>query len=602
MRSARFIFAVLLLTLAASSGQALAAGSRRPNLATMDRAVQKAHDLDRPSRVIVRYRQGAGPRVLHRMQARGNHITRDSRGIGAVTASVSAGELRTLAQDSDILGISADAPIRAHGVFSTIPSILDGSLTDVQRLRRTLGLPAVQPGGNGIGVAVIDSGIAPMPDLIGRITAFYDFTAGGVAAFPSDPYGHGTHVAGLIAGNGLMSAGRYVGIAQNARLIGLRVLDANGEGRSSDLLNAIEFAIDNRAALGIDVINLSLGHPVLEPAADDPLVQAVERASAAGIIVVASAGNFGQKPDSDENGYAGITSPGDAPSALTVGALRTNDTETRDDDRIAAFSSRGPTWFDGLIKPDILAPGYGLVAITNPYSTLYARANLRADVPGYLRLSGTSMATAVTSGVVALVLEAQRRDVATTARLSPNAVKALIQYSALPVAAEVTNIPSVLDQGTGGLNAAGAILLARSVHAGAAAGDWWLDSGIGPMTAIAGSDRVWSQQITWGDRRVWGASIARRQAAWDVTWGNPATWGAEVVIDPISIVVDSFDAWGQLSVRNTGPIGVADDHVVWGDAEFEDHVVWGNSEDGDHVVWGNTLGASPVVALTWRDR
>ena len=114
---------------------------------------------------------------------------------------------------------------------------------------------------------------------------------------PSDAYGHGTHIAGLIAGSGARSGGKYVGVARSARLIGLKVLDAQGGGYASDVIEAVEFATANKAALGIDVINLSLGHPIYEPAATDPLVQAVERAVRAGIVVVVSAGNIGMNPD-----------------------------------------------------------------------------------------------------------------------------------------------------------------------------------------------------------------------------------------------------------------------------------------------------------------
>jgi serine protease AprX len=177
---------------------------------------------------------------------------------------------------------------------------------------------------------------------------------------PRDDYGHGTHVAGVIAGTGqrsdrevraLGSDGRlhkvhtrlYGGIAPKANVISLRVLDRNGQGLTSRVLDAIQFAIEHKDDLDIDVLNLSLGHPVLEPAATDPLVQAVEAAARAGIVVVVSAGNYGTNPITGVSGYAGITSPGNAPSAITVGALDTKGTVTHTDDAIPGYSSRGPT-------------------------------------------------------------------------------------------------------------------------------------------------------------------------------------------------------------------------------------------------------------------
>jgi serine protease AprX len=147
-------------------------------------------------------------------------------------------------------------------------------------LYQTLGISDISYLGDGVGVAIIDSGL--LSD-IGGVAAFYDFTqgTGAVAARAFDDYGHGSHVAGQITDPGLMSAGAYGGLAPKARLIGLKVLDKDGVGRTSDVISAIEFALAKRSSLGIDVINLSLGHPVWEPAATDPLVLAVERAVAA---------------------------------------------------------------------------------------------------------------------------------------------------------------------------------------------------------------------------------------------------------------------------------------------------------------------------------
>ena len=132
-----------------------------------------------------------------------------------------------------------------------------------------------------------------------------------------------------------LAAGSYVGVAPSARLIGLKVLNAQGQGTTDDVIRAIEFAIAIRTCSIFDVINLSLGHPIFEAAATDPLVQAVEHASRAGIVVVVSAGNFGRNRTTGQIGYAGIASPGNAPSGISVGSVQTFDTVSRDDDRIA---------------------------------------------------------------------------------------------------------------------------------------------------------------------------------------------------------------------------------------------------------------------------
>ena len=153
--------------------------------------------------------------------------------------------------------------------------------------------------------------------------------------------------------------------------VSLRVLDNYGVGFTSNVINAVQWAVANKTTYGIDVINLSLGHPIFEPAATDPLVQAVEAAVRAGIVVVASAGNTGTNPLTGQVGYAGISSPGNAPSAITVGAMRTQDTARRSDDVIADYSSRGPTWYDGYAKPDVVAPGHRVVGPAATNQTLY---------------------------------------------------------------------------------------------------------------------------------------------------------------------------------------------------------------------------------------
>ncbi len=183
------------------------------------------------------------------------------------------------------------------------------------------------------------------------------------------------------------------------------MLDENGQGETSEVIQAIEFATAQKNALGIHVINLSLGHPIYEPAASDPLVRAVERAVAAGIVVVTSAGNFGYNSVVGSTGYAGITSPGNAPSAITVGALRAAGTVSRADDDVAPYSSRGPSWYDGFAKPDLLAPGHGIVSNSVSSGGLYETyPSVRAGA-AHMRLNGTSMATATATGVVALMLE-----------------------------------------------------------------------------------------------------------------------------------------------------------------------------------------------------
>ena len=173
--------------------------------------------------------------------------------------------------------------------------------------------------GRGIGVAVIDSGVAHARALRGRIVASVDFTDWRSRTPARRSFGHGTHVAGIIAGK---DDGGYAGIAPGAHIVSLRVLGADGSGDTSDVINAIDWAIAHKAQYRLRVINLSLGHPVFESYRDDPLCQAVQRAVDAGMVVVAAAGNFGKTADGRPSSAAS-SRPATAPAALTVGALNT---------------------------------------------------------------------------------------------------------------------------------------------------------------------------------------------------------------------------------------------------------------------------------------
>src|SRR5215472_9964233 len=272
--------------------------------------------------------------------------------------------------------------------------------------------------GNGIGVAVIDSGVkGSHPDLAdnyGRSRVVYSqsFIPG---LDSSDQYGHGTAVAGLVAANGSASGQWMRGIAPKANIINLRVLDANGAGTDSAVISAIQRAIQLKNTYNIRIINLSLGRRVLESYTLDPLCQAVEQAWKAGIVVVIAAGNFGRDNTMNTNGYATIAAPGNDPYVLTVGATNTHATDARSDDTVTSYSSKGPTLLDHVIKPDLVAPGNRVVTPLATGSTLDnsfpgnrvspSEYGSRSCTYYYSFMSGTSMAAPIVSGSVALMLE-----------------------------------------------------------------------------------------------------------------------------------------------------------------------------------------------------
>lgn len=382
---------------------------------------------------------------------------------GAVL-QVPASELGSFSEDPDVDHASGDVPVQRAMAVTTeatgATQVWDGGLKGFT--------------GRGVGVAVIDSGVAWHKDLRARIVASVDFTAGKPGE--RDPFGHGTHVAGIIAASG---DGGYRGIAPGAAIISLRVLGPDGSGRTSDVINAIDWAIAHRAQYRIRVINLSLGHPVLESYRDDPLCAAVQRAVDAGIVVVAAAGNLG-KTAAGVPIVGGIISPGNAPAALTVGALNTFGTPLRSDDRMATYSSRGPTAIDGVLKPELAAPGNKIIA-TGSFGSYLAGAYPERVVAGqgshiYMQMSGTSMASAVVSGAVALLLEANPQ-------LRPADAKLALQLTSSRVAGA-----GLIEAGSGSLNIASAVKLSL--------GD------VVTPTWIAGEMQAWSGVAFGGDQAL----------------------------------------------------------------------------------------------------
>ncbi len=211
--------------------------------------------------------------------------------------------------------------------------------------------------GKGVGIAVIDTGIYPHPDLGDRITGWVDMVND--KAVPYDDGGHGTHVAGDAAGNGKLSAGKYRSFAPDANLIGIKVLAGNGSGTTTALLKGIEWAIKHKDEYNIKVINVSIGHQATDYS-QDPTDLALEEAVKAGITVVTAAGNYGPNQGT-------VSAPGDDPFLITVGGTDNRDTVDNTDDTILSCSSAGPTPM-GLTKPDILAPGEQVISTLSPGS------------------------------------------------------------------------------------------------------------------------------------------------------------------------------------------------------------------------------------------
>ena len=217
--------------------------------------------------------------------------------------------------------------------------------------------------GTGVGIALLDSGINNNQDLNGKNGSRIVYSTSLVPnSDPNDHYGHGTHVSGILAGDGQQSTGakstyEIRGIAPQANLVSIKVLGDTGTGTDSTVIAGIQLAVQLKSKYNIRVMNLSVGRPITTSYQLDPLCQAVQQAWQAGIVVVVAAGNDGRDNSFGNNGYGTITAPGNSPYAITVGAMNTMGTATPADDKITSYTSKGPTLIDHIVKPDLVAPG-----------------------------------------------------------------------------------------------------------------------------------------------------------------------------------------------------------------------------------------------------
>ncbi|MGH8992792.1 MAG: S8 family serine peptidase, partial [Acidimicrobiia bacterium] len=332
--------------------------------------------------------------------------------VDGFSATVPTGAVARLAATAGVTGLTLDRPVTVSGAYGEGSGVASAVYTDAVRAKATW-----EEGHTGarVGVAVIDTGVNATGDLAGKVVTGPDFTSerDGV-----DRYGHGTFVAGLIAGQGTASGGAVKGVAPGAHIVSVKIAGADGRTDIVRLLAALEWVVAVRDVYNIRVLNLALGTDSTQSYLDDPLNFAVERVWNAGIVVVAAAGNGG-------NGPGTITKPADDPLVVTAGAADDHTTAEVGDDTVATFSAAGPTAADGLAKPDLVAPGKSVVSLRVPGSTVDAANPAGRVGNAYFRGSGSSFSAAVTSGSAALVLSR-------TPTLTPNQVKARLVAAARP--------------------------------------------------------------------------------------------------------------------------------------------------------------------------
>src|SRR6266568_2586979 len=425
--------------------------------------------------VIIQFNQTPTDAHHQKVQDKGGVLKTKLDFIKGAHYSVPVESLDALADDPDVTYISPDR--RLSGALDQTAAAVNAQA-------------AWQAGwdGTGIAVAVIDSGMACHTDLYGtggsggkcRIIYSQDFVGGGTYDF----YGHGIHVAGIIAGSGKSTnystyKRTFKGIAPNANLINLRVLDQNGQGTDSGVISAIQVAINLTGKLHIRVMNLSLGRQVFESYTLDPLCQAVEAAWKKGIVVVAAAGNYGRDNSMGTEGYATITSPGNDPYVITVGAMKTQGSPLRSNSLIASYSSKGPTLLDH-VKARLMKTAYKAFPVSSTVvdpvtaTTYVSEYDIFTVGAGYLDV-GAALANS---------------DLATGNALSPTAV-----YDSTQNAVYLVN----------------------------AAGSTW-DSSVLWGTSVVWGTNVFvnGTSVVWGGSVCWGTST---DAGFSVVWGTSVLWG-----------------------------------------------------------------------------
>ena len=427
--------------------------------------------------------------------------------VDGVAATVDPAALRRLAVDAAVRDISANRPVRMHGSGSDSPAI--------PLLPTVVRADQVWPSSTGAGVtvAVIDTGIADVPDLKGRIVPIVVNSVTGETApcinFSAEPgcedsYGHGTFVAGVIAARGNTSNGAYKGVAPSAKVLSVKLAGRDGGADVSTLLASLQWVVSHKDRYGIRVLNLSLGSDSPQSYLIDPLNYAVEKAWNAGIVVVVAASNRGPAP-------ATITKPADDPWVVTVGAIDDVGTVDAADDLLPNFTGRGPTLSDQMVKPDLVAPGGHVVSLRAPGSAIDENFPTYVDA-WHRRGSGTSFATPAVAGAVALMLS---RDPS----LTPDRVKYALMSTARPTASA-----SPFDVGSGLMDVYAATFTAPAglANQGLAQSD-----GSGSLDASRGTLRM----IDGTTGQVIDGALTQQGLVWnqlqflDPLW-NELTWSA----------------------------------------------------------------------------
>lgn len=529
--------------------------------------------------------QGDSPAAVQdAVESVGGKIVQPLPIVGGAEARVPAEAMGTLGGAAGIFNVTPNAPVE-------FDAVLDAAKTahQIKSVTKSEKLWSEGVTGAGTTVALIDTGVYNHPDLAGRVTCGIDLShEAGTEAECADTFGHGTFMAGLIAGNGASSGGKYRGSAPDANVVSVKVAGYDGSTDVTHVLAAIQWVVAFKDIYGIDVLSLSLGTDTAMDYRLNPLNFAVERAWQAGITVVVSASNRGSAPGT-------ITSPGDDPYVITVGASNHEGTVSTGDDRVPVFSGRGPTASNGLSKPDVLAPGVSTVSLQSPGSAIDNEfGSVAALSGGYFKGTGTSMSTATTAGVVALMLQADPS-------LTPNQVKFRLTETASPI---VDTDPNMA--GSGSIDAYTA---ATSSLTGESNQNVETSTGLGLLGLTRGSLDVWATTPI-GSTQLAGELTAQTNPD-DIDAANPL---GLITFDAAAYVTAEWDAtkwnatkwntdewtatkWNGAEFEATKWNGTKWNGTKWNDSDW-DATKW-NSTDWDATKWNATKWNSAWYAVAW---
>ena len=489
-------FVVLLLV-------ALLATSLEPTSA--QGPVARLHPLlahmasETPSRQIAVIVQKADPSVqIEPLVAQlGGRVTKDLRIIHAFVAELAARDVLRLAAIDGVRWVSLDAPLKKLdcGDCWTTGQLANTYIKAIRANQLwTAGLQ-----GQGIGVAVVDSGVNYKMDLytimgVNRVVASVAFH-NGTNASTFDAYSHGTHVAGVIGGNGRSSNGKYIGVAPMANIINVKVNDDNnmGSGTASSLVQGLQWVLQNKSRYNIRVVNLSLNSTVAESYHVSPIDAAAEILWFNGIVVVASAGN---------KGSGAIYPPANDPFVITVGATNDKGTPALSDDVITSFSAYGTA--NGMVKPDLVAPGTNIISLmgnsNSGLTSKYPDHVVQSNGEAYFRISGTSMSAPIVAGAVALLLQDE-----------PNLTPDQVKYRLMATANQAW--PGYIPGRTG----AGYLDIQAAVNSRTTQS---------ANTGVQASQLLWSgsQPVTWGSVN-WN-SVNWNSVNWNSVNWNSVNWNS----------------------------------------------------------------------------